>query len=140
MNREQRRKEQKLKGKSGIQNAYLEKAKEVNKAYSECTDEILNIYNQWVGVSFKSEKEFLDIIDDNDLTICVSENESATMCWFEINNGERKVGETFISQSLKEEDVINFRTELALILLHIASICNNENNKNVIKKRAEGLI
>ena len=45
MNREQRRKEQKLKGKSGFQNAYLEKAKEVNKAYSECTDEILNIYN-----------------------------------------------------------------------------------------------
>lgn len=90
MNREQRRKEQKLKGKSGFQNAYLEKAKEVNKAYSECTDEILNIYNQWVGVSFKSEKEFLDIIDDNDLTICVSENESAIMCWFEIIMGRER--------------------------------------------------
>ena len=65
-----------ITGKNEMKSAYFKNAKKINKAYSECTDEILEIYNQWINVSFDSEKEFLDIINQNDISVEYKENSS----------------------------------------------------------------
>lgn len=140
MNREQRRKASKATGRKEMQSAYFDNAKKTNKAYSECADEILEIYNQWINVSFDSEKEFLDIINQNDISVEYKENSLCVMCSIVTVKNESNVGEIFVSHSVNTEDKMRFKTDLALLLFHVISLCENENNKRVIRQKIGELL
>lgn len=140
MNREQGRKKQNNRSRREIQNAFFEKAKQVNMAYSKCAEEIVGIYNQWIKISFDSEKEFLDIINYNDISVVYSECGSCVMCYLSIGDNKQKVGETFISQSAKSDDKERFKIDLSLILFHIISVCDNKKNKQVLRNKIGELL
>lgn len=140
MNREQRRKKLNNRSRREIQNAFFEKVKQVNKAYSKCAEEIIEIYNQWIKISFDSEKEFLDIINHNDISVVYSECDSHVMCYLSIGDDKQEVGETFISQSANSDDKERFKTDLSLILFHIISVCDNEKNKQVLRNKIGELL
>lgn len=140
MNGEQRRKKLNNSSRREIQNVFFEKAKQVNEAYSKCAEEIVEIYNQWIKISFDSEKEFLDIINHNDISVVYNECASYVMCYLSIGDDKQEVGETFISQSANRDDKERFKIDLSLILLHIISVCDNEKNKQVLRNKIGELL
>ena len=113
----------------------LDKLKETGRAYSECAKEIVEMYNQWLQLSFSSESEFLNIINNKEISIIYNESDAYVACCLTDSLNRQLIGEIFVSQSLNAEDVERFKIDLSLVLLHIMSVCENEKNKEKLKDK-----
>lgn len=126
--------------KRKMKEAYFEKMKQINKAYSQCADEIIEVYNKWIKMYFDSEDDFKRNINNYDLEIIYSEsNLYGAIC--ALCGGERNciLGE-FRTQDNDKKSMERFKIDLALILFHIKSICENECNKKNIEMKIKEIV
>lgn len=124
MNREYRRKLQK-------KNNHRLKNVDKNKRFSKCADGIVELFNSWIIASGLTKELFCDCLND-DFNIGYIENDIEVSC--QLYSAEKQIGVPFVTNTLSQNDVNNFKTDLALVLLHITSLTDNNNVIKYINK------
>lgn len=102
---------------------------EKNERFSNCANEIMELLDSWIVASNLTRKSFCDLLN-KDFYIEYKENDAGIEC--KLYSEKKVIGLPFITKSVSKVDIDNYKSDLALLLLHITSLTNNANVVNYI--------